>query len=192
MFKKKWVNETNTPTYNSWRSMRNRILFDSCDGHKFYKVKGISICQRWIDSFDNFVDDMGLRPDGTTLDRIDSNGDYEPNNCRWVDMRVQQNNKYSLSKIEKDGVVKTIGEWAHELGLSESQKNTVYKRYSSHGAKTYNELFCKHLLSYRKSVEKRECLVCKTKDSTKWRASACANCYARALRYFKKIQLSLS
>lgn len=186
-FIRKWENSTSTPTYNSWRSMRNRILYDSSDNHRFYKEKGITICQQWIDSFDVFVSDMGLRPHGTTLDRINPNGNYEPSNCRWATMRTQQNNKYGLTAIEKNGVVKTIGEWGFDLDLDEREMNTIYKRHSTHGAKTYDELFCVNLYSYRKSIEEHECLICKTTESKKWRKSVCANCYARALRYFKKI-----
>lgn len=187
MPKIKWVNKTQTLTYNSWRSMRNRVLCDSCDNHKFYKGKNISICDRWINSFDDFVSDMGERPIGTTLDRIDSNGNYEPSNCRWATMRVQQNNKYDLTEIEKDGEVKTIGEWSFEIDLDERQKNTVYKRHSKYGAKTYDELFCENLYSYRKSLEAHNCLGCKCTESKKWRKSFCNNCYAKAARYFKKI-----
>ena len=186
-FLKKWNNSTDTPTYNSWRSMRNRILYNSSENHKIYKEKGISICQRWLDSFDNFVDDMGIRPDGTTLDRIDSNGNYEPSNCCWADMRIQQNNKYGLTKIEKDGYVKTIGEWGFLLDLNDSEMNTIYRRYSKYNAKTYDELFCENLYSYRKSLESHKCLVCGSTESKKWRKSACANCYARALRYYTKL-----
>ena len=58
MAARKWINDTGTTTYNSWRSMRNRVLYDSCENHKFYKEKGIQICQRWIDSFDRFVEDI--------------------------------------------------------------------------------------------------------------------------------------
>ena len=186
MFEKKWINDTNTPTYNSWRSMRCRVLFDSSGSHIFYKVKGIKICQRWIDSFDDFVSDMGERPEGTTLDRINPNGNYEPENCRWATMRVQQNNKFDLTEIENNGEIKTIGEWAFELDLDERQKNTVYRRHSKYNAKTYDELFCNNLYSYRKSLEVNTCLVCGTSDSKKWRKSTCANCYAKAQRFFKK------
>lgn len=187
MFENKWINDTKTPTYNSWRSMRNRVLFDSCDGHKFYKEKGISICNRWIHSFDDFVSDMGIRPEGTTLDRINPNGNYEPSNCRWATMRVQQNNKFDLTEIEFNGQIRTIGEWAFDLDLDDRQKNTVYKRHSKYNAKTYDELFCENLYSYRKSLEKHKCLICDVTYSKKWRKSTCANCYAKALRYFKKI-----
>lgn len=183
---RKWTNGTGSLTYNSWRAMRKRVLYGSEADIKYYANKGISICQRWLDSFDNFVDDMGERPEGTTLDRINPNGNYEPSNCRWATMRVQQNNKFDLTEIKHDGQIKTIGEWAFELDLDERQKNTVYKRHSKYGAKTYDELFCDNLYSYRKSQEKHVCSVCKCTESKKWRKSTCANCYAKAFRYFKK------
>lgn len=180
------MNSVNSPAYNSWRSMRNRVLFNSCSRHDIYKDKGIKICDRWVNSFDNFVLDMGDRPEGTTLDRINPDGDYEPSNCRWATMRVQQNNKFDLTEIEFNGDIKTIGEWAFILDLDERQKNTVYKRHSKYNAKTYDELFCENLYSYRKSLEFNSCLICGTTSSKKWRKSACVNCYARALRYFNK------
>lgn len=171
--------------------MRKRVLFGSDKDIKYYSDKGIFICARWIDSFDDFVSDMGERPQGTTLDRIDSNGNYEPLNCRWATMRVQQNNKYDLTEIKHSGEVRTIGEWAFDLDLDERQKNTVYKRHSTYGAKTYEELFCDNLYSYRKSFEENTCCICKTTESKKWRKSVCTNCYAKALRYFKKIDKSI-
>lgn len=185
-FINKWKNKTNTPTYNSWRSMRNRILFDSSDSHKFYKEKKISICDRWIDNYDNFYNDMGERPFGTSLDRINPDGNYEPLNCRWASHRVQQNNKHGLTVIEKDGVYKTIGEWAFELELTEKELSKAYKRYSTYKARTFEEIFCVNLYSLRKSKEEHCCIVCSKTKSSKWRIGMCANCYARALRWSKK------
>ena len=84
-----------TPTYESWRSMRRRVLSDSPKSKKWYKDKGITVCDRWngSDCFLNFLSDMGERPVRTTLDRIDSNGNYEPSNCRWSTYSVQRLNQ---------------------------------------------------------------------------------------------------
>lgn len=75
--------------YNSWRGMKNRCLNKN---HEYYK-KGITICDRWIDSFTNFLEDMGQKPDGYSLDRIDPLGNYEPSNCRWANQSTQSINK---------------------------------------------------------------------------------------------------
>lgn len=181
----KWKNNTISLTYNSWRSMRNRILFDSSINHKFYKDKGITICDRWIDSFDNFVEDMGERPEGTTLDRIDSKGNYTKENCRWASHREQQNNKDSLTRIEYEGETRTIGEWCYILDLTATEKSKAYKRHSTYNCKTYEELFCNHLSVLKTSKRVNKCSICNRLDSCKWRKDGrlCNTCYCRAYKW---------
>ena len=184
----KWVNRTDTITYNSWRSMRNRCLFEN-ENAEYYKHKGITICKEWAEDFDQFVKDMGERPSGTTLDRIDPNGNYEPNNCRWVDWRIQQNNKYELTSIEYNGEVHTIGEWAYILDLDQNQISRAYKRHSSYNATTFEEIFYEgSLLSKRVSERQNKCKICNRTESIKWRkyGELCNTCYHRALRWSKK------
>jgi len=82
-----------TPTYNSWRKARERVYNPNANNFKYYGAKGVQMCDRWVDSFENFLEDMGERPEGTTIDRIDPHGDYEPDNCRWSTKQVQANNK---------------------------------------------------------------------------------------------------
>jgi len=82
-----------TPTYNSWRKARERVVNPNEISYKYYGAKGVQMCDRWVDSFENFLEDMGERPEGTTIDRIDPHGDYEPDNCRWSTKQVQANNK---------------------------------------------------------------------------------------------------
>lgn len=74
------------------------------------------MCERWT-SFENFLADMGEKPEGLTLDRIDVNGNYEPGNCRWVGWRVQARNKQYNVSMEFRGVTKLRAEWAEEFGI---------------------------------------------------------------------------
>ena len=80
-----------TPTYNSWTSMKARCLNTEDDNYKFYGAKGVVVCEQWLD-FQKFLEDMGERPEGTSLDRINPFGNYEPENCRWADAKTQLQN----------------------------------------------------------------------------------------------------
>jgi hypothetical protein len=82
-----------TREYNSWVAMKDRCSNPSHRAYPRYGGKGISVCVRWIVSFENFYADMGPRPAGTSLDRRNSNGDYEPGNCRWATALEQRHNR---------------------------------------------------------------------------------------------------
>ena len=84
--------QTHTPTWRSWKSMLDRCTYPSNIGWKHYGGRGIKVCDRWR-SFVNFLADMGERPPGTTLDRIDNNGNYEKSNCRWATYKEQRANQ---------------------------------------------------------------------------------------------------
>ncbi len=90
-----------TPTYVSWVSMRRRCLSEADKDFKGWGAKGIKIDPRWSD-FSVFLSDMGERPPGTTLDRINNDGDYCKENCRWADAKTQTRNSRSAKLTEKD------------------------------------------------------------------------------------------
>ncbi len=103
-------------------------------GKERYWGRGIEMCARW-DSFDAFLGDMGERPHGTTLDRIDNNGNYEPGNCRWADAKTQQRNRANTTFLVAPGIRKPASEVAEELRLKKSAIQyfvTVSRKMAKH------------------------------------------------------------
>lgn len=90
-----------SPEYRSWRAMKTRCYHSKNKDWKNYGGRGIIVCERWINSYENFLQDMGKRPEGMSLDRIDPNGNYEPNNCRWADNKTQRHNQRVVNEINK-------------------------------------------------------------------------------------------
>ena len=82
-----------TITYNSWNSMKQRCSNPNGNRWELYGGRGITVCDRWRNSFENFLEDMGERPFGTSIDRINVNGNYEPSNCRWATPSEQRYNQ---------------------------------------------------------------------------------------------------
>lgn len=80
-------------TYKSWSGMIGRCYAHGNSSYKYYGGRGVIVCDRWLESFDNFLEDMGERPTKLSLDRIDPYGNYEPSNCRWASAREQAINK---------------------------------------------------------------------------------------------------
>lgn len=114
-----------TTTYNSWLAMKSRCSNPNYKSFQRYGGRGITVCDRWRESFEAFLEDMGERPDGTTLDRVDPNGNYCPENCRWATVNEQQNNRTSTILVTRCGRTMSVVEWCRELGKS---PDSVYKR----------------------------------------------------------------
>jgi hypothetical protein len=82
-----------TPTYCTWVRMKQRCVNPRHISYKYYGGRGITVCDRWFNSFPNFLEDMGEKPKDLSLDRIDCNGNYDPLNCRWATDKEQANNQ---------------------------------------------------------------------------------------------------
>lgn len=96
------INGKPSPTYNTWYGMKQRCSNPKNKCYKYYGARGISVCSRWLNSFENFLEDMGERPEGLTLDRIDNNGNYEPDNCRWATAIEQEANKHLKGYLKSE------------------------------------------------------------------------------------------
>lgn len=113
----KWKNQSGTRTYFAWRNMRARCLNENERGYRHYGGRGIYVCERWVNDYDAFFEDMGECKENLTLDRIDSNGNYELSNCRWATMKEQQNNRRNNKLITYKSRTMTVSQWANELDL---------------------------------------------------------------------------
>ncbi len=112
------------PTYLSWSAMRARCTNEKSTHYHRYGGRGISVCERW-DSFINFLEDMGERPSETTLDRINNDGNYSKDNCRWATNYEQSRNKSQNRIIEIDGEKMILTDWAERFGI---KMLVVFKR----------------------------------------------------------------
>lgn len=105
-------------TYRTYKAMLQRCYDSKVPHYKRYGAKGIKVCDRWLDSFFNFLQDMGSRPENCTLDRIDNKGDYNPTNCRWATLKKQANNRAGNHIISAFGQKMTLTEWAEKMKIN--------------------------------------------------------------------------
>ena len=101
-----------------WSSMKARCYNINCKVYNRYGGRGITICSRWLESFENFVEDMGIRPEkGYSLDRIDNDKGYSKENCRWATSKQQNRNRRDIPYIEYKGESKSVAEWSEITGI---------------------------------------------------------------------------
>lgn len=119
-----------SPTYVCWYSMIARCENPKHKSFERYGGRGIKVCGSWRDSFEAFLADMGERPDGMTLGRIDNDGDYCPENCEWQSWLSQQNNRSNNRLLSHRGKTMTLQQWAEETGIKAC---TISRRIDKHG-----------------------------------------------------------
>jgi hypothetical protein len=113
-----------TPIFNIWWSMMQRCYDKNSQAYNRYGGRGINVCDQW-QQFEGFYAAMGDKPKDMSLDRIDNNGDYSPENVKWANAKTQANNRKSNVVLEHNGKKQTMQQWSDELGL---KVGTVWAR----------------------------------------------------------------
>lgn len=112
--------KTDTNEYRTWNAMKSRCNNPNVTGYENYGGRGISVCQRWSESFEAFFEDMGLKPsDKHSIERLDNDGNYEPSNCTWGTAYEQMRNRRDNINITKDGETHNQTDWGRKFGLSD-------------------------------------------------------------------------
>lgn len=107
-----------SPEYASWQAAKKRCVNPDDKDYPRYGGRGIVMCEAWLESFETFFKDMGHRPSGTTLDRVDTNGPYCLENCRWATGIEQSRNRRNSIFVEWRGCKRHLSEVAAEIGIS--------------------------------------------------------------------------
>lgn len=108
---------SNTKIYVLWRSMLDRCENENSPAYHNYGGRGISVCESWQD-FMNFYRDMGERPEGMSINRIDNDKGYSRENCEWTNRKAQNRNRRNRHMLTHDGVTKSMAEWSDQIGIS--------------------------------------------------------------------------
>ncbi|MEN4457295.1 hypothetical protein ABC558_10935 [Staphylococcus epidermidis] len=121
--------DTGSELYNIWRGIKKRCRKPNAHNYKWYGKRGIDVCDEWYNSYSKFKEWAKTNgyEEGSSIDRINVNGNYEPNNCRWVDMKTQQRNRRNNVKVKYKGRNRTLAEISEITGLSQSLINYRYK-----------------------------------------------------------------
>jgi uncharacterized protein YggL (DUF469 family) len=135
------------PLYQVWQGMKARCLNPNNPHYANYGKRGIKICDQWINNFNQFVKDMGERPQGYSIDRINNDGDYTPQNCKWSTKKEQQRNRRVTKHITIEGISYLICDIAEKYDF---KYDTIENRTKT--AKTFNELVDKTRKVYKEGL----------------------------------------
>lgn len=152
---------TSSRVYVIWKSMHQRCRNPNAHGHENYGGRGIRICERW-NIFENFLEDMGHPPSRHSLERMDNNGHYEPDNCRWATQTDQLNNRRTNHVLEAFGKSQTLTQWSREYGIpTTTLKNRIYRAGMSIEAALQAEVHAgrKYDGSPRKKTPRKDCVM---------------------------------
>jgi DNA-binding CsgD family transcriptional regulator len=117
---------SNSPEFSCWHGMKSRCLNKNSKNYHRYGGRGITICERWLNSFENFYEDMGPKPSPNhSIDRKNNNGNYEPSNCRWATAKEQLDNREITVRTKLNGELLTVSEISDILKMN---RHTVYNR----------------------------------------------------------------
>ena len=105
--------------YMAWKNAKNRCCKTEIHNYENYGGRGIYMCDKWLNDFDAFYEDMGPKPEGYSLERVDVNGPYSPENCIWFPLKEQQKNTTETVYITYHGVTRSSHEWAKLTGIRE-------------------------------------------------------------------------
>lgn len=123
--------------YLTWQNMKKRTGDENNEAYKNYGGRGITICDRWLNSFENFLKDMGMKPSPKhTIERVDNDGNYTPENCKWGTRKEQMNNMRKNHKITYNGKTQNLNQWSEETGMPARDI-----RYRLHHGWTVEETF---------------------------------------------------
>ena len=112
------INGNFTKEYRAWMHMKGRCYVKTDKAFRNYGKRGIKVCDKWKNSYKNFLQDMGRCPDGYSLERINVNGDYTPENCEWIPMKDQSRNTRVNVRLTAFGETRILADWARQLGVS--------------------------------------------------------------------------
>lgn len=155
------------PLYGRWLTVKNRCYNPNDEYYHNYGGRGIRVCDRWLNSFPNFLEDMGMPPEGYTLDRKDNDGDYSPENCRWADNHTQSMNKSTTAMVEYKGEIVKRRELAEKHGLTPD--------------------LLRQRLEKGWGIEKA--LSTEVPPQLKWRVITCLNVLTKAIVFSKKLSI---
>ncbi len=141
-----------TPTYRTWRAMLNRCNLHSQQNYYLYGGRGIRVCDRWR-KFEKFLADMGEKPKGMTIDRVDNDGNYESGNCQWATPKQQSNNSRHNRVVSLFGRRQNLQQWLDELNIP---KSTVYSRLYRGTHSTYESAILASLQNQQSNHKKGE------------------------------------